>query len=241
VSSYKKLIYDKYFSFHNKHLSGSKTINDFIEKFSSYYFYYKKFLPKDKNTKLLDVGCGDGNFVFWLQNLGYYNVEGFDISKEQIEIGLNLGVNNLMISGIKEYFELNRYQYDIIFARDFLEHFTRGELFEIFELVNLNLKPNAKLIVQVPNGEGINLNKIFYGDITHEMAFTESSLRQISLACGFKSIKAYPVQPHPHGFLSFCRFFLWGFKNSSIKFWNYVEQGSASGIYTSNMIVEITK
>jgi 2-polyprenyl-3-methyl-5-hydroxy-6-metoxy-1,4-benzoquinol methylase len=239
--NYKKLIYDNYFSYHNKHLSGAKTLNDFIQKFSSYNFYFNKFLSSDKSTKLLDIGCGDGNFVFWLQSMGYYNVEGFDISKEQIEIGQTFGVKNLTISGIEDFFNPHRVQYDIIFARDFLEHFTRVEIFEIFKLVNLNLKPNAKLILQVPNGEGIHMHKIFYGDITHELAFTESSLRQISLACGFKSVKAYPVQPHPHGFLSFCRYFLWGLKNTNIKFWNYVEQGNASGIYTSNIIVEITK
>jgi len=44
-------------------------------------------LPEDKKAKIIDLGCGNGGFVYWLQQIGYQNAEGIDISAEQIETG----------------------------------------------------------------------------------------------------------------------------------------------------------
>lgn len=39
----------------------------------------------DKNSKIIEVGCGEGQNVLYLAQQGYKNVEAFDISKHGIE------------------------------------------------------------------------------------------------------------------------------------------------------------
>ncbi|MBK8637485.1 MAG: class I SAM-dependent methyltransferase [Chromatiaceae bacterium] len=46
---------------------------------------FKACLPTDRSAAILDVGCGHGNFLFMLEQLGYRNLEGVDMSSEQLE------------------------------------------------------------------------------------------------------------------------------------------------------------
>lgn len=42
-------------------------------------------LPKNRNAKILDLGCGYGTFLNALRSLGYKNLYGVEIGKEQSE------------------------------------------------------------------------------------------------------------------------------------------------------------
>ena len=44
----------------------------------------RKHLPQDRNTRILDLGCGYGALLYWLQQAGYRNLEGIDRSAEQV-------------------------------------------------------------------------------------------------------------------------------------------------------------
>ncbi|MCK4441494.1 MAG: class I SAM-dependent methyltransferase [Sulfurovaceae bacterium] len=41
--------------------------------------YIFNYLSKDKNTKILDAGCGNGNYAFYLADLGYINISAVDL------------------------------------------------------------------------------------------------------------------------------------------------------------------
>jgi len=41
--------------------------------------YILDYLPKDKTITLLDAGCGNGNYAFYLANLGYKNISAIDL------------------------------------------------------------------------------------------------------------------------------------------------------------------
>ena len=45
----------------------------------------KGWLPEDKGAAILDVGCGRGEFLRFLQVEGYVNCEGIDLAEEQVE------------------------------------------------------------------------------------------------------------------------------------------------------------
>jgi 2-polyprenyl-3-methyl-5-hydroxy-6-metoxy-1,4-benzoquinol methylase len=237
--NYKKAIYDSYISLHNMHLYGLPSLERFDAQKGVNDFYLEKFIPHNKKATILDIGCGDGNLVYWLKSKGYENVEGVDISPEQIESGLSLGISNLYIGDISIFLQDIKGKYDLIIARDVFEHFTKQEFFDALILIRKALVDNGKLIIQVPNGEGINYTSIFYGDITHEMAFTRSSLRQLTMATGFRNVTVYPINPYPKGIKGFIRSILWSYKVIFIRFWHMVERGGSNGIYTANLIAQI--
>ena len=241
MNNYKKIIYDNYISNHNKKLYGEMSLSKITAYFPVLNHYYGRHLPADKNARILDLGCGDGNSVYWLQQLGYKNASGIDFSKEQIDHGKSMGIENLQNADIIQYLSDNKNEFDVIIAKDVIEHFTKDEVFEILQLVNKNLKTGGRFIMQVPNGQGLFYTSVFYGDYTHEMAYTESSVNQIILNTGFSRSTCYPTGPIPTGLKATIRFMLWKIKVIQLKFWKMVETGNPKGIFTQNIIAVIEK
>lgn len=241
MEKFKEIIYNSYVSTHNRTLYGDMTIARIEGHFPALDFHYAPHLPKDKNAAILDIGCGDGNFVYWLNKRGYANAWGIDISLEQIDKGKQLGIGNLECGDLIDYLGNKGKKFDLIIARDVIEHFTRNEVFEILALISKSLNPGGRFIMQVPNGQGIFYTSVFYGDYTHEMAYTASSVNQVILNTGFSKSACYPSGPVPHGLKSVVRYYLWKLMVLRLRFWKMVETGSSAGIFTQNLIAVIDK
>ena len=52
---------------------------------AGYREWYYDCLSKDKKARILDLGCGDGKFLFFLQGHGYTNIEGLELSSQQAD------------------------------------------------------------------------------------------------------------------------------------------------------------
>lgn len=236
MESYKAAIYQQYVKFHNAHILGDISIEKFRANFPINDFYWNKFLPQEKQAAILEIGCGDGGLVYWLQQKGYQQVAGVDVSTEQIATGKKMGIQHLYEAELVDYLSSSPVQYNLIIARDVFEHFTRQDFFDTLCLIKSKLAPGGKLVIQSPNGQGLHFIHYYYSDITHEMAFTASSLRQLGLAAGFKQVQAYPLLPYNKGVGGRIRSLLWKLKTLQLKFWKMVETGSPSGIYTANLM-----
>lgn len=234
---FKQALYRTYQTTHSVALYGELSIAQIERNFSSWKYYYLPHFPENKNASVLDIGCGIGSFVYYMQQSGYTHVRGIDVSPQQIEAGTKLGIPGLQVRDLNELLADATEQFDFIVARDVIEHFTRQEAFDIMTKVSKSLRPGGKFLMQVPNGQGLYYTSIFYGDYTHEMAYTEASARQVLLNCGFRNVTSYPTGPVPHTMLSRLRSALWWWKVQWIRFWKMVETGSARGIFTSNLIV----
>lgn len=236
MEAYKASLYRNYRTRHNQHLYGDISIEKIRSNYPVWNYYYGSHLPSDKNAQILEIGCGDGGFIQYLNDSKYNNAFGLDLSEEQISVGHKLGIKNIALGEAKEFLARAEGRYDLIIARDVIEHFTRQEAFDTIVLINHALKRNGKLIMQVPNGQGIFHSSIFFGDFTHEMAYTTSSVRQLFLNAGFESSKCFPTGPVPCHLSGRVRKILWDFKVLTTKFWKMVETGNPSGIFTSNLI-----
>jgi predicted TPR repeat methyltransferase len=234
MDDYKKAIYDTYISTHNRNLHGENSLA--YVKPAAIEHYYGRHMPEDKGARILEIGCGDGYFVYHLQKKGYENTWGIDVSPEQINKGRSMEINNLHCGDFIEFLSNNREPFDMIVAKDVIEHFSKQEAFDILQLVNRNLKTGGRFLMQVPNGQGFFYSSIFYGDYTHEMAYTESSISQVMLNTGFSSVQCFPTGPVPYGIKSGIRYVLWSLLVWRLKFWKMVETGSPQGIFTQNII-----
>lgn len=236
--NYKNKFYKKYNSTH-----AGKDINNYNFKKNYIIFnsYFKKFLPKDKNKKILDLGCGDGSFISWLNSINFKNIEGVDISQEQVELAKKNKIKNIVLLDAKEYLKNNINKFDMIFARDFLEHFTKKEVIVILNLINKSLKKDGILVIQTVNAENIFWGRLRHGDFTHDLAFTSKSIKQLLKNNNFKEIKIFSQRPIIHGFKSFVRYLFWILFELIFKFYILVETGSFEGIFTQNIIVKTRK
>ena len=143
---------------------------------------------------------------------GFVQAAGVDISEEQIKAGLSLNVKNLYRADLSPFLADKEQFYDLIIARDVFEHFTKEDFLDTLFLIRKALCNNGKLIIQVPNGEGIHMGFILYADATHEAAYTVSSLRQLAFCAGFKNVNVYPVNPKSQGIKGIVRSLLWKWK-----------------------------
>lgn len=234
--NYRESIYGTYHSNQAKFLCGEPDREAIKKQFPAWSRYYGCFLPEDRSVRIIELGCGCGGFVWWLQRLGYQNVKGVDISAEQVELSKRLGIDNIVESDIKDFFLKNREKFDLIFMKDILEHFSKDETIDILKAVFGALDTNGLVLIQTSNAASPFSGRIRYGDFTHEISFTDTSLAQVLRVAGFEKIKCYPIRPVSHGLVSSIRFLLWKIIEGLLRFCLLVETGSCKGIMTQGLL-----
>ncbi|MEK7608639.1 MAG: class I SAM-dependent methyltransferase [Patescibacteria group bacterium] len=238
---YRDELYGVYASGHTSHLYREETAETIGSEQPAWAAYFGGVLPRDKRARILDIGCGTGSFVYWLQGLGYANATGIDVSKEQVAIAEKLGITNIREGDLREALKAAASGYDAIVARDVLEHFKKEEVLEILKLVFLALAPGGVFIAQTLNGESPFVGRLRYGDFTHETCFTKSSMEQILSWAGFSRVSIRPQDPVVHGFVSFVRSALFVFAKYCLRGYLLLETGSSGGILTQNLIAAAWK
>ena len=234
--NYRELIYRSYYSHHSKFFCGEPDRRAIKKQFPVYNRYYGQFLPKDKFARIIELGCGYGAFICWLQHLRYQNVKGVDISPEQVELSRKLGIDNIFKGDVKDFLLKNREKFDLIFMKDILEHFSKEEIVDVLKSAFGALDANGLVLIQTSNAVNPFSGRIRYGDFTHEISFTDTSLGQVLRAVGFGKIQCYPMEPVPHSLLSFVRFLFWKVIEGILRFYLLIETGTGKGILTQGLL-----
>lgn len=145
----------------------------------------------EKNCNILDLGCGYGSFLFFLQSNGYNNVAGLDLSPEEIDICRRYFKSyRFYQEDIFKFINSTREKFDVIYISHVIEHIKKENLFEFLGGVKKILKDDGIFIIIVPNsGAYFNSAANRYGDLTHEIGFTDLSLRQALKVANFSNIE----------------------------------------------------
>ena len=153
-----------------------------------------KILPQDKNAKILDIGCGEGHFLRFCLSLGYTNIDGFDLSQE------NVGICRKYSLPFVEHFDALNIRnfkpsssWDVILCIDSIEHIKKEMVVGFLNEIKLRLNKGGKLIIQTPNMGYLFAPFQRYIDITHEYGLTERSAMALLKTCGFNSIEILPA------------------------------------------------
>lgn len=212
------------------------------ESYSAFYPYGRKiiekcFPKKGKEIQILDLGCGIGGFIKVFLDAGYTNVEGVDVSEESVSMAHTYGLFQVKQGDI--FAELNlrkENSYDVILFLDVIEHFKRKEILSLMKSAFEKLRPGGRVILHVPNAEGVFGSKIRYSDITHEMAFTANSLTQITRFAGFSEFSCFEDKPIIHGLTSFFRRCIWEVGTISFRLLHASESGLFSVRLSQNIL-----
>jgi SAM-dependent methyltransferase len=164
-------------------------------------------LPSNKHARILDAGCGYGEFLYFLRQEGYTETVGVDLDPEQVETAQRLGLENVHGADVMDFL-LSAGQFDFISALDVLEHFPKPCVLELLDRVRNALRPGGRFLCQVPNLAAFH-TPVFFMDFTHETPFTASSLKQALELAHFTNVTVYPMGPVAHGLKSTVRLALW--------------------------------
>jgi 2-polyprenyl-3-methyl-5-hydroxy-6-metoxy-1,4-benzoquinol methylase len=197
--------------------------------------FFQPLLPAEKAAPILDVGCGYGEFLYFLQCNGYSNAHGIDLNTRQVEVGSSLGVQNLHCGDSRKFLAGKPESFDFISAIDVLEHIPKAQVLDFLGLVYSALAPGGTFLCQVPNLAAF-YTPLFYMDFSHQTPFTACSLKQALLLAGFAGVNVAPMGPVIHGARSALRFLLWKAIAAGLRFVQTVEGGPRSpldSIYTA--------
>jgi 2-polyprenyl-3-methyl-5-hydroxy-6-metoxy-1,4-benzoquinol methylase len=209
TDDYRKAFYDAYATTHTIPRKGEVTSARLRHLSRHWHARFRPLLPTDRMARILDVGCGDGTLLLWLQQCGYRNAAGVEISAEQVAIAHQLGAERVTLAPLDAFLARQRDAWDVLVLRNVLEHFPKAEALQVLRLAHSALAPGGRIVLQVPNGQSPFAGRIRYGDFTHELAFTERSLAQVLAVIGFGAIRCRPVTPVFGGLLGPVRAVAW--------------------------------
>lgn len=234
MEDFRAALYRSYVSTHVAHRREAQDVEALRRRARIYQQHFGRFLPRNPLAKIADLGCGSGSLVWWLAKRGYRNVCGVDASAEQVALARASKIDNVIEADIFTFLASNA-GFDLLFARDVIEHFDKQNLFEFLMRSRSALSKGGVLVVQAPNAESPFFGRVRYGDFTHELAFTSSSLQQVLSATGFAHVEVHPWRPAVTGARSALRYLAWRAIEPMLKLPILIESGGRR-IVTMNLI-----
>jgi 2-polyprenyl-3-methyl-5-hydroxy-6-metoxy-1,4-benzoquinol methylase len=174
----------------------------------------------------MDFGCGYGQNITALKQLGYKNIAGYDIEPSAIEWCKKNDLN--VVDGrecaLGEIVE----KYDVVIMTHVLEHIPKDDIINTLLGLQGVLKDGGLLFVAVPNAQSNTGCYWAYEDFTHHTLFTAGSLYYVMKLAGYSKVEL--IDPDcldgTKGLKKLIRQFFLSLYRMNMKFWNKVT-GSA--------------
>ena len=144
----------------------------------------------NSNMKLLEVGCGRGEFLNGFVNCGLRGF-GVDMFPNALIKFPNANIKTANLEKDKLPYPSN--SFDVVFSKSVIEHFYYPE--KIIQEMHRVLRPGGLVITMCPDWK-YNY-KIYFEDYTHRTPFTELSLKDIHLIHGFSKVNVNKFRQLP--------------------------------------------
>lgn len=142
---------------------------------------------------VLEVGCGLGQFLLYLQAKGVSDFLGFDQDAALADHVPDAVREHFRVADVWGFlaFGAEGRTFDRIVLFDVLEHFAPTDGARLLAGLAAILRPRGRIVVKVPNAASPWGAQHQCGDLTHKAAYTPKSLRQLALAIGLDCLASY--------------------------------------------------
>ena len=146
----------------------------------------KRALSPFGKNRLLDIGCGAGNFLYRHQQLGWH-VQGIDFSQKACETCQQQGLKVHHGDVFSADYDSN--SFDVITLRQVIEHVP--EPVRALRRAAEFLAPNGKILLSTPNVESLGI--LFFGNCwypleapRHLVLFSPKTIRRLAEMAGLR-------------------------------------------------------
>jgi ubiquinone/menaquinone biosynthesis C-methylase UbiE len=136
-----------------------------------------------KGQKLLEIGCGRGEFLNAFQQLGM-SCYGVDLSEYGFCHLKDIQVAKVDISQDVLPFENN--SFDVVYHKSLIEHLYSPD--HLMKETYRVLKPEGRVIILTP--DWVSTMKVFYEDYTHSRPYTVTAVSDLLKVYDFKKIES---------------------------------------------------
>ncbi len=174
-----------YVSFEDQFRGSKEEIKD---KLKVYIPYMEKFKT---DVKILDVGCGRGEWLELLSDNGYKNTKGIDLNKVMVTVSKELDLDAECTDVIKYLKSLDDESLMVITGFHIIEHLPFNILMTLFKESLRVLKKGGMIIYETPNPRNILVGSSdFYLDPTHISPLHPQTLKFLVIESGFSQVKS---------------------------------------------------
>ena len=100
----------------------------------------------ENNTRVLDVGCGDGTLMEFLKNNKKIDIRGIEISKNNVQQCIGKGLTVIEVDAEKDLSQFPDGSFDFVILSQTLQAFLNPE-----KVISELLRVGKKAIVTIPN------------------------------------------------------------------------------------------
>ncbi|RKY36678.1 MAG: hypothetical protein DRP78_03025 [Candidatus Omnitrophota bacterium] len=211
--------YKKYYGsqYYSNSYSG-KFIENLLFKYSisrKEKFILKNFIKKTEKIKILDIGCGDGNFLSKLESTRFKKY-GVEISEEGYELSVRQGIE--VFKGDFADIDFQDKKFEVITLWHVLEHIEHPV--RLFSNVSRILEKGGVLIFETPNVNSFGFRyggaKWFHLDSPRHLILY--NLESVKWLCGRTNFKISEVK---NEFYDYPLDLFWSLRATMAKFFVY--------------------
>jgi SAM-dependent methyltransferase len=136
-------------------------------------------LPQNRASRIAELACGHGSFLWWLKNEGFSQITGVDSSSEQVAVAREV---DCVVGWLEK---LPGQSVDALMGIDLVEHLTKDDFMKMLKQSSRALTSSGVLILRYPNGDSPLVGVNLFNDITHVWTHTTNCVQTLAAMHGF--------------------------------------------------------
>lgn len=173
-----------------------------------YLWNYRALLDLPRTAKVLEIGCGGGFFLHFLQKAGY-TCTGIDLDPAAIQACRQHVSDRVFCIDAETFLRESSEKFDLIVSNHVIEHIPRSRALSMLRATAARLSAGGEVCIATPNAMSPWAGFHLYNDPTHLRLYTPQTLEELLLDAGFKRISIRGEGPAPYDALTLTRYLLW--------------------------------
>jgi SAM-dependent methyltransferase len=156
---------------------------------------YRRFLPAGLDAPIIDIGCGEGDFVRYLSALGYRNITAVDVDSKSVErLGSLPGVTAVEARADAQFVQTLDGGYALIVVKQMIYYLDRRQAPPFVAALARALTPDGRLLVEIFNGSLLSSRFTELKDPGIVTAYTENGLCRLLEWNGCEVVSLFGVR-----------------------------------------------